>query len=28
MMRQYWPSINKKLRLVPSVTEPAPEKRD
>ena len=28
MLRQYWPSINKKLRLVPSVTEPAPEKRD
>jgi hypothetical protein len=28
MMRQYWPSINKKLRLAPSVPEPAPDKRD
>jgi hypothetical protein len=28
MMRQYWPSINRKLRLAPSVPEPAPDKRD
>ena len=28
MMRQYWPSINRKLRLVPSAGEAAPEKRD
>jgi hypothetical protein len=28
MLRQYWPSINKKLRLVPAVTEPAPDKHD
>jgi len=24
LLRQYWPSINKKLRLVPSAPEPAP----
>jgi hypothetical protein len=28
MLRQYWPSINKKLRLVPSGPEPMPEKHD
>jgi hypothetical protein len=28
MLRQYWPSINKKLRLAPAVTEPEPDKHD
>jgi len=28
VLRQYWPSINRRLRLVPSGAEPKPDQHD